>query len=112
MHVDEKLGKGYVWVDKLLMKPMARRDAWMSMFCQLYPAMKLGMVAVIIPVNSFGVKAVYIRPYRIVERALARKLTKSPVLQQHWHSGEPPGIANPGPVFEPRAPIEGASCAP
>ena len=52
----KKLGKGYGWVDKLLAKPMARRDAWVSMFCQLYPAMKWGMVAVIMPVKKLEEK--------------------------------------------------------
>ena len=45
-HVDEMLGKGYKWVDALTVKPMARQDSWMSMFHQLYPGMKWGMVSV------------------------------------------------------------------
>ena len=51
-HVDEMLGKGYKWTDALLLKPMARRDAWMSMFLQLYPGMKWGMVSVTMSVKE------------------------------------------------------------
>ena len=42
------------------------------------------------------------------KRVLATILTNSRDLQQHWRSGAPSGVANPGPVFEPRVPIQGA----
>ena len=115
-HVDEKLGKGYVWVDKLLMKPMARRDAWMSMFCQLYPAMKWGMVAVIMPVKTLDEKVgkLYcnmLPPLGVNKnigkgwRTLPSKyqglglpnytlgvlISKLNLLQKHWNLSTPPG---------------------
>ena len=58
-------------------------------------------------INSFGVNAVYIRHCHARDFIL----TKSRDLQQHWLSGAPPGVTNPRPVFEPRAPNQGASCA-
>ena len=45
------------------------------------------------------------------KRALARILIKLREPQQHWHTGTLPGVVNPGPAFEPRTPIQGASCA-
>ena len=55
-HVDEILGKGYKWIDALMLKPMVRRDAWMSMFLQLYPGMKWGMVSVTMSVKEIDKK--------------------------------------------------------
>ena len=56
VHVDEKFQNGYEWVDNLMLKPMSRRDAWTSMFRQLYPGMKWGMVAVIMPIKELDKK--------------------------------------------------------
>ena len=73
---------------------------------------RLGSIKRVERINRYPAPGPYMGRFRIVERVLGRKLTKLPVLQEHCHSGEPPGIANPGPVFKPWAPIEGASCAP
>ena len=49
---------------------------------------------------------------RIEKHVLAEILTESRNLQQYyWRSGAFPGVANSESVFEPLAPIQGASCA-
>ena len=44
-------------------------------------------------------------------RLVGLKLMKLADPQMHWHSGAPPGVTNPGPVFETQVSIQGASCA-
>ena len=44
-------------------------------------------------------------------RQLSTVLTKSCWPEQQWRSGAPPGVINPGPVFKPKAPIQGATYA-
>ena len=48
---------------------------------------------------------------KVKTRAHGYILTKLPDPQPEWPSDARPGSANPGSVFEPRAPIQGASCA-
>ena len=54
----------------------------------------------------------YMGGFRTEKRVLARKTTKSPGYQQHYHSDASPGVANSGSVFETQAPIQRALCAP
>ena len=61
-------------------------------------------------INRYPATSPYMGRSRTKKRALATKLTKLRDLQQHWRSGALPGVAKPGLVFKPRAPIQGASC--
>ena len=54
-------------------------------------------------INGFVVNAVYIRPIYSLFRHCNMSDTEV--------HGAPPGMPNTGPVFEPRAPNQGASCA-
>ena len=46
-HAEAMRGKGMDWVDKMKTKPLPTRDAWLSLFIQLLPAMYFGLATVI-----------------------------------------------------------------
>ena len=114
--MDEKFNKGYEWVDNLMLKPVSRRDAWTSMFWQLYPGMKWGMVAVIMPIKKLdkkvsklyynmlpplGVNRNIGKGWRMLPAkyqglglpnyTLECLITKINFLQKHWDIQTPPG---------------------
>jgi hypothetical protein len=45
-HVERGVQKGLDWVDCLHTRPLARGDAWLSFYLQLFPAMAWGLVTV------------------------------------------------------------------
>ena len=45
-HVESGVQKGLDWVDCLLTRPLARSDAWLSFYLQLFPAIAWGLVTV------------------------------------------------------------------
>ena len=53
-HVDAMVGKGMDWADRLTAKPLQRRDAWLSFFMQLFPAISWGLVAVVLPPEALS----------------------------------------------------------
>jgi len=47
-HIEMMREKGLDWVDKLKTRPLHKRDAWLSLFIQLYPAMAYGLASAVI----------------------------------------------------------------
>jgi hypothetical protein len=44
MHVEHMVQRGLDWVDCLQTNPVARNDAWLSFYLQLYPGVSWGLV--------------------------------------------------------------------
>jgi hypothetical protein len=55
-HVEHMVQKGFDWVDCLCTKPMARHDAWLSFYLQLFPGMLRGLVTICMPPKQFDAK--------------------------------------------------------
>ena len=46
-HIKEMCAKGYEWADRLDLRPLPPRDAWLSFFLQLLPGISWGLLSVV-----------------------------------------------------------------
>jgi len=47
-HIEAMREKGFTWADRLMTRPLPSRDAWLSFFLHLYPAISYGLASAVI----------------------------------------------------------------
>ena len=75
-HTEMMREKELKWVDKLTTRPLSKRDAWLSLFIQLTPAMSYGLASAVISPKKLDqlIQAVYYRalPLLVINICITR----------------------------------------